>query len=100
MSSKLKLPTINFFQALSGLPVLQNLNITMRQVIMLIDGFTLTGLCKVYFLQLPKRKQLEIMYNASVSSKCYHPPDDPGAFDQTLCLGQGAGILTKAGHFT
>ena len=51
------------------------------------------------FLTVAKKK-LGIIYNVSVNSKCYHPPDDPGAFDQNFCLGQGAGILTKVWHLT
>ena len=63
---------------------------------MLINGFILTSLCKVYFLQSQKKHGIfsNIIYNASVNSKCYHPSDDPGAFYKNFCLGQGVGHLT------
>ena len=74
---------------------------------MFINGVILTSLCKVYFLHPPpppppqkKKTQLGMIYNASVSSKCYHLPDDPRAFDQNFCLAQEEGILIKAGHLT
>ena len=95
MSSKLKLMTINFFQALSGKTEFE----FHHEVIMFISGFILIANPVQYLfvaLAVAKKKQtkLGITYNASVNSTCYHPTHDLGASDQNFCLGQRAGHLT------
>ena len=63
---------------------------------MLINGFILTAIpAQDLFVALAVAiKRTGITYNVSVHSTCYHPTDDPGAYDQNFCLGQRAGHLT------
>ena len=61
---------------------------------MLINAFILTSLCKIYFLQSPKKLGIiQYIMHQSIPS-VNHCTDDPGAFDQNFFLRQETGHLT------